>query len=1047
MAPISAGNATAVGGLAPAVIVNSNSENTRHNDFPTGTSRYEILEELDRGGCGLILRAFDRQLRREVVIKRMLPESAQVANAEQRFLHEAVITGRLAHPGIVPVYEVGIDDATRLPFYAMKHLQGRTLAEQLDILSTDIKKPSVRRELLERFHHVCLTLAFAHEHAIIHRDLKPANILLGEFDETVVLDWGLAKQLDKLPDSETERTEEAQGTSLNVLSDAKWKAADCGLTINGLVMGTAAYMSPEQARGDTSEVDYRSDVFSLGAILYELLSGERPFQAATTQMTMARVMTAAHRPLRQVDPTIPRAAAAVCAKALAADRKDRYADASELAADIHRFLSGEAVSAQTEPWWAKLDRLASKYRTLFWSVLLSVTLVAACAIIAFVTVSRSQRSESAARILAEREHQAKTDALAAEEAAHQEALTLLESAREAVDSWVLEVSDDLQCYPGLGQLRAHLLKRAEEHYVTLASADHQTPLMQLESARAHVRLGDLQRLTGRGKDAVDSYQTASKLLRLLIHGQDDWRDAAAVCYAAAQIGWADCSIDLRDTPSAEQLLQEAVTACKSVPHDSTEHAAAGRMLAAAGQSQARLHRSQGDLSAAIHAIEQAIADLSHVDSELTAPSMLKRLVELYRDSAEYRAHVGDSAGAADAYDRVIESYSTLLRRFGDRPDWLDARAAARHRLGACNIEQVESDEAIGAFEAAEEDLSLARDLNSGENKFRERLAEVHADLGLAYLQSSEAEKAEEVLRRALNSLHHLSRENGKADAYAVRSAQIMLWLVMAVEQSRTQESQELLNNVAKLIELLSGNETRAESLPLLRAQHWWLSARRHARQADWKQVVHFCKQGLAQTEDTESGTVDQRSMLLLVRGRIAAVQARALDQLGQTDEARSARSIASQAWEACRALDSRRTTVQSVMSQIEMTVESPDADDAEAAKLLALAKLLVQQHETLPTAWRWLSEAALRLDHFELARTAIAKAKRLRRHTALDDELIDGIIRLSSGDIDPAGTEKIQAALAHPRPGDLHSEYLYDRLQKLAEEAHRSNTSDRSSEE
>jgi len=244
-----------------------------HN--PTNTAHLELLEEIARGGMGAIFRARDADIGRDVAVKVLLEDHRCRPESTRRFLEEARIAGRLQHPGVVPVYSLGRMPDGR-PYFAMKLIKGRTLTA---LLAERADPAADRMRFLAVFEQVCQTLAYAHSKDVIHRDLKPANIMVGAFGEVQVMDWGLAKVLTRDGAADGERLDpsaEVSGiqTPCGEGSDTGQGGSD---TRAGTVLGTPAYMAPEQARGETDKVDERSDVFGLGAILCAVLTGRPPF--------------------------------------------------------------------------------------------------------------------------------------------------------------------------------------------------------------------------------------------------------------------------------------------------------------------------------------------------------------------------------------------------------------------------------------------------------------------------------------------------------------------------------------------------------------------------------------------------------------------------------------------------------------------------------------------------------------------------------------------------------------------------------------------------
>ena len=288
------------------------------------TDRYELIDELGRGGMGTVYSALDRELGREVAIK--IPNGLAASGLERRLQQEARVLARLEHPGIVPIHDAGRLADGRL-FYVMKRVRGRTLREQLSSI------PDLT-ERLRIFERICEPVAFAHDAGVIHRDLKPDNVMIGPFGEVMVMDWGVAKQLD------------AGAT------DAAAEAAPRHgpVTEAGTVIGTPGFMPPEQARGEGEAVDLRADVFSLGAMLHLLLTGTEPAPDGDPPASM--------RERRD----IPKPLRAICARALDPEPSGRYPSVTAMADDIARFRSGQAVSAHRESPFERIARLARSYQ-------------------------------------------------------------------------------------------------------------------------------------------------------------------------------------------------------------------------------------------------------------------------------------------------------------------------------------------------------------------------------------------------------------------------------------------------------------------------------------------------------------------------------------------------------------------------------------------------------------------------------------------------------------------------------------------------------------
>lgn len=309
-------------------------------------------EDIGRGGMGRIVRARDRRLGRDVAIKELLSERLR-----GRFEREAFITARLQHPAIVPIYEAG-QWPNGEPFYAMKMVAGSSL----DAVIKSTPALTDRLAMLPKVIAVADALAYAHSERVIHRDLKPANVLVGAFGETVVIDWGIAKDL-------------ASGEP--EVPATPYRAADGGLTMAGQALGTPAYMPPEQARGDA--VDERADVYALGAMLYHLLGGHAPYRDTELRgvALLSRVESEPPTPLRELEPDVPVDLLAIVDKAMARDPDDRYDSASGFAADLERFQTGKLVSVYDYSTATLVKRWVGRHRAAVGIVAILLVVLAA----------------------------------------------------------------------------------------------------------------------------------------------------------------------------------------------------------------------------------------------------------------------------------------------------------------------------------------------------------------------------------------------------------------------------------------------------------------------------------------------------------------------------------------------------------------------------------------------------------------------------------------------------------------------------------------------
>ncbi|MHC5538054.1 protein kinase domain-containing protein, partial [Singulisphaera rosea] len=446
-----------------------------------GGQRYRTLRPHAKGGLGEVFVAFDEELGREVALKEIQAKYADRLDSRSRFLLEAEVTGGLEHPGIVPVYGLGRYPDGR-PYYAMRFIRGRSLTEAINAFHSSLGPgQSLRarevdlRQLLGRFIDVCDAMAYAHSRGILHRDIKPDNIMLGSFGETLLVDWGLAKALDR-PDSE-----EIEGLApLRPLSSSGNSETHYGSTI-----GTPHYMSPEQADGRLDALGPASDVYSLGATLYCLLVGRTPFREKSVTALLAKVKSGDFPSPREANRGVPAALSALCVKAMANRPEDRYPTSRALAADVEHWLADEPVTAYREPFPTRCARWAKRHKTLVTTSVALMVLATSALAIGAVLINREKRRTEAN----------------------------FQLARAAVDQMLTQLGQvDLADIPQMEPVRKRMLGEALAFYQTFLKTHGDDRTIRRETARANLRLGDIEEMLGDYDDAERAYVRAVGLL-------------------------------------------------------------------------------------------------------------------------------------------------------------------------------------------------------------------------------------------------------------------------------------------------------------------------------------------------------------------------------------------------------------------------------------------------------------------------------------------------------------------------------------------------------
>jgi serine/threonine protein kinase/tetratricopeptide (TPR) repeat protein len=664
--------------------------------------RFQILRFHARGGLGQVAVALDRELHREVALKEIRPELADDKAFRTRFIQEAEINGGLEHPSIVPVYSLGAHPNGR-PYYAMRFIKGESLKQSSERFhdtshtETSAWDGNVEfRKLLGQMIDVCHAIAYAHSRRVLHRDLKPSNIMLGRYGETLVVDWGLAK-------AEGQQSTDGQISELTLRPAS---GSDVEPTIAGSRVGTLPYMSPEQARGDLAIIGPASDIYSLGATLYHVLTGRAPIISSDGNLE-ERAKSGVFTPPRIVNPRIPRPLESICLKAMARAPHVRYASATDLAEDLERWLSDETVLAHRETHLEYSGRWLRRHRSVALTAGASLLVIAVVSLACAATVSVFWNQAEAAR---HKELAAKTLAQ-----------NIYIQAREVVDRTTVELShvvrnapgaipmgdrlldDLLQTYDELAQcqtsehslellrgkawigmgdvyrIRSDLaaadrnFQLAEEHFERLMSRfPEEKNQSSIELGRAHNRRGSVAAAHGQFDEALASWKATIDQLQPQLTASTNDHERRSVL-ATAYLSVAEVRLDMREFDASQEGIDSVM---RTVPWPLDERSAGdsgienrlSHLRLSALQLRARSQAARGMWRQADQVLPEAV-ELAELLAQRNSddPTFLSLPAALQIDRAVVLRALRRPDEELNAYDRALRDYRDLVARF---PDWI-----------------------------------------------------------------------------------------------------------------------------------------------------------------------------------------------------------------------------------------------------------------------------------------------------------------------------------------------------------------------------------------
>lgn len=638
---------------------------------------YVLKSVHGKGGLGLVWLARDSRLNRDVALKQLLPNHESSPETIHGFLKEAQITAQLEHPNIVPVYELGPQDTGDEPYYTMRLIRGKTLADAIgEFHRHDEAKhsPLRQRQLLAAFMAVCNAIAFAHDRGVIHRDLKPQNIVLGDFGEVIVLDWGLAKLVGQPESSDTAQPGHGDFVSLS-------DTADTEKTKAGRVLGTPSYMAPEQAAGDTEAIGPATDIYGLGAILFSILTGKPPHSGTMVLTLLDKIANGPTPQAREWNPRIPPALNAICAKAMERSSDKRYPAAGQLASDIERWLADEPVSAFRDPLITRAVRWAKGHKVLVvGAAVLLVTALVALSVNSVMIRAEKQRTEAALR----------------------KAENNYASALQAVEEMLQKVGhEDLKHVPQMESIRRELLERALAFYQRFLHEMPDDPTLRFEIAKTNYHVAEILQKLDRHDEAIDGFRRTAELCRQLT-GQSDRHVEQTRLLATALIDLGESHRMAGELDRAEQAYQQAAQVLREIPAGAADEVDQRELARATYNRGIVLHRTN-DTTGARQSFEQANELLQEVvrlrafdDKALQELARVKiNYGSLLKDAEEFEAAEASYRQAINHLERLVvvkpknrnyrEELATAFTNLGnlllERPDrQADARVAFEDSL-------------------------------------------------------------------------------------------------------------------------------------------------------------------------------------------------------------------------------------------------------------------------------------------------------------------------------------------------------------------------------
>jgi serine/threonine protein kinase len=714
---------------------------------------YRIVREIGRGGMGIVYEAHQKSLNRRVALK-ILPFAAVLDQRQiARFRNEAQAAAQLHHPHIVPVFAVGQEQGVY--YYAMQFIDGQSLEQAIGELragfalrgerstkvvgaaagstttlhagvaklaashrsarSNDLYQTVARlgKEAAEALQH-------AHEYGIVHRDVKPSNLLVDEQGKLWVTDFGLARI-----------------------------QSDSGVTLTGDVVGTLRYMSPEQASGQTALVDARTDVYSLGVTLYELVTQRQAFEGEDRQSLLRQIIGEEPVPPRRHNPTVPIDLETIVMTAMAKSREERYASAQAMAEDLERFLAGRPTLARRPTLGDRAAKWARRHR--------SLVAVGACALALLSLVS------AAGLALLAREQTRTSSALIEAKSSFERAERYLQQARDAVDQFGLQTANRLMEIPGAETVRRDVLLNALLYYRQFMAEAGDDPAFRHEMALAHFKSGVIASRLGAATDAIDEYQQARQLLVELAAGEGALEPRSQL--AVTHNNLALLHATRGNVEAARRNYSEAIAIQQRLVEQQPANAVFVGQLAESQANFGMLLDQVGDVRGAEGALRSAVECLRPLAASYASEPKYARNLAIACNNLSFVLRKSDSGAAEAAAQEAVAILERLVQQYSRQNSYLDDLALCYNNLAALASHGQRLAEAIDFYQRA---ILLQEKLTRTAPavvRHRGDLAASLNNLGVAYCRASQPTEADRTFSRARELLTALADDYSQEFTY------------------------------------------------------------------------------------------------------------------------------------------------------------------------------------------------------------------------------------------------------------------------------------------